>query len=59
MLQETQTEPPIVWSCNPLYFDFTQLFLPPRVSLKKKKTSLRVHTQVTHSIRITKHLLAD
>ena len=33
MLQETQTEPPIVWSCNPLHFDFTQLFNKPQVGM--------------------------
>ncbi len=32
MLQETVTEPPIVWSCNPLAFDFSQLYKKPQVS---------------------------
>ncbi len=29
MIQETSSEPPIAWSCNPLAFDFTQLFMKP------------------------------
>ncbi len=34
MIQETSTQPPVAWSCNPLAFDFTQLFMK---SAKPKK----------------------
>ncbi len=38
MIQETSTQPPVAWSCNPLAFDFTQLFMKPTKPKKLETT---------------------